>query len=106
MSRGENVNPNQQIIKITDPTTGTTKLVNQIIGTNFETQSIKTDQTYKWSAIGEMNDQELDQLNEKNQKRIKEIEQRYFAANSQILTAKEIMRQQQETFETREKFKD
>jgi hypothetical protein len=39
-----------------------------------------------------MNDQELDQLNEKNQKRIKEIEQRYFAANSQILTAKEIMR--------------
>jgi len=28
MSRGENVNPNQQIIKITDPTTGTTKLVN------------------------------------------------------------------------------
>lgn len=60
MSRGENINPNQQIVKLTDPITGTTKLVNQVIGTNFETQSIKTDMTYKWSAIGEMNDQELD----------------------------------------------
>jgi hypothetical protein len=53
-----------------------------------------------------MNDQELDQLKAKNEERIKVIEANYFAANAQILTAKEIMQQQQETFEIKEKFKD
>ena len=40
-----------------------------------------------------MNNQELDMLAEKNQKRIKEIEQKYFHNNSQILTAKQIMQE-------------
>jgi len=37
--------------------------------------------TYKWSAIGEMTNEELDQLRAKNEKRIKQIEERYFEAN-------------------------
>lgn len=53
-----------------------------------------------------MNNQELDSLQEKNKKRTKEIEEKYFHANSQILTAKQIMQQQQDTFEIKEKFKD
>lgn len=53
-----------------------------------------------------MNNQELDLLNEKNQKRIKEIEKKYFFNNSQILTAKQIMQEQQETFNIKERFKD
>lgn len=45
-------------------------------------------------------------MKEKNEKKIHEIETRYFAANSQIKTAKEIMREQQENFEIKERFKD
>ena len=53
-----------------------------------------------------MGNEELDQLKVKNEGRMKEIEERYFAANKQILTAKEIMRDAQEKFETKERFKD
>ena len=42
-----------------------------MIATNFEAQSIKSDVTYKWSAIGEMNNEELNQLRAKNEDRIK-----------------------------------
>jgi hypothetical protein len=52
--------------------------VHQQVGTNFDAQSIKTDQTYKLSAIGEMNDIELDQLKAKNAEKMKQIEQNYF----------------------------
>ena len=38
--------------------------------------------SYKWSAVGEMNNDELDQLKIKNEQRIKQIEDRYFHANS------------------------
>ena len=37
---------------------------------------------------------------------MKEIENKYFAANKNILTAKEIMRDQQKDFTTKERFKD
>jgi len=30
-----------------------------MVGNNFEAQSIKSDMTYKWSAIGEMGNEEL-----------------------------------------------
>ena len=60
----------------------------------------------KWSAVGEMNNDELDKKKEKNQKRIKEIEKQYFQANSEILTAKEIMNKNKENFEIKERFKD
>ena len=53
-----------------------------------------------------MNNQELDQLKEKNEKRIVEIEQQYIEANASILTAKEILKQRQEKFEIKERFKD
>ena len=62
----QNIDPNSQIVKVVDPTTGMTRLEHKVLGTNFETQSIKSDVTYKWSAIGEMNNEELDQLKSKN----------------------------------------
>ena len=79
-----------------DPNTGIAKLVHQQVGTNFEAQSIQTDQTYKLSAIGEMNDIELDQLKAKNADKMKAIEEQYHHANSEIMTAKEIMKIQQD----------
>ena len=57
---------------------GVQRFESQALGPSLDAISIKTDQTYNWSAVGEMNNVELDQLNEKNQKRIKEIEQTYF----------------------------
>jgi hypothetical protein len=100
----ENLDPNSRIIKVN--VSGMQKFEQQALGPNFDAQSIHTDVTYNWSAVGEMNNQELDLLDEKNKKRIKEIEKKYFYNNSQILTAKQIMREQQDTFETRERFKD
>lgn len=103
----ENVDPNTQMVKgARDPITGIAKLEHRMIANNFEAQSIRSDVTYKWSAIGEMGNEELDQLKAKNEGRMKEIEEKYFAANKQILTAKEIMRDAQEKFETKERFKD
>ena len=64
--------PNQQntmIVRVADPTTGQVRLEHKVLGTNFEAQSIKTNVSYKWSAIGEMDNEALDQLNEKNYKR-------------------------------------
>ena len=59
-----------------------------LVTKNFDAQSIKSDVTYKWSAIGEMTNDELDQLKVKNSTRIDKIEQKYFKSNSEILTAK------------------
>ena len=44
---------------------GVQRFESQALGPNFDAISIKTDQTYNWSAVGEMNNVELDQLNEK-----------------------------------------
>lgn len=77
----ENLDPNTKIVKVTDPLTGVRKLEHQALATNFDAQSIKSDVTYKWSAIGEMTNEELDQLRAKNEQRIKQIEERYFEAN-------------------------
>ena len=46
-------------------------------GINYETQSIQSGR-YNQSAIGEMNEDELEQLRTKNEKRIGLIEDRYF----------------------------
>lgn len=97
---------NTVIVRVADPTTGQVRLEHKVLGTNFEAQSIKTNVSYKWSAIGEMDNEALDQLNEKNQKRQYQIEQRYEEANAGIMSAKEIMKAQHEHFETKEKFKD
>lgn len=102
----ENVDPNAQIVKVIDPTTGQARLEHQMLQNNFAAQSIQSDRSYAWSAIGEMANDELDQLKAKNAARMREIEKTYLAANKKILTAKEIMRDQQDKFETKERFKD
>jgi hypothetical protein len=78
-------------VKVVDPNTGVTRLEHKTLQANFETQSIKTDMSYKWSAIGEMNNDELDQLKAKNAARMQQIEDQYFASTKNIETAKEIM---------------
>jgi len=70
----ENTDPNVKIIKVVDPDTGLTRLEQQNLNMNFDKQSIQSGMTYKWSAIGEMTNEELDQLNEKNKKRMDRIE--------------------------------
>ena len=102
----ENLDPNTRVVKVTDPQTGLRRLEHQALATNFDAQSIKSDMTYKWSAIGEMTNEELYQLRAKNEQRIQQIEERYFEANQSIKSAKYIMQMQKENFETREKFKD
>ena len=62
--------------------------------------------SYKFSAIGEMNNDELDQLKQKNAARMDQISAEYFKATAKIKTAKQIMSEQQETFEIKERFKD
>lgn len=64
-----------------------------LVTKNFDAESIRSDVTYKWSAIGEMTNDELDQLKVKNTVRIDKIEQKYFKSNEEILTAKQIMRE-------------
>jgi hypothetical protein len=76
----ENVDPNTQMVKVIDAS-GIPRLEHKMIGNNFDAQSIRSDVTYKWSAIGEMGNEELDQLKVKNEGRMKEIEDKYFAAN-------------------------
>lgn len=56
----ENIDPNSKVVKVLDQTTGTIKLQNQALGPNFDAQSIKSDVSYQWSAVGEMNNAELD----------------------------------------------
>ena len=42
----------------------------------------------------------------KNSIRIDKIEEKYFKSNAEILTAKQIMRERQDNFQTKEYFKD
>lgn len=53
-----------------------------------------------------MNFDELDQLKAKNEKRVKEIEERYFQSKAGIKTYKEVITEQKESWETKEQFKD
>lgn len=89
----ESIDPNSKIVKVIDPKTGMPKMESHLVTKNFDAESIKSDVTYKWSAIGEMTNDELDQLKVKNTVRIDKIEQKYFKSNEEILTAKQIMRE-------------
>jgi hypothetical protein len=102
----ESIDPNTKIVKTVDERTGQIRMSTQQIAINFEGQSVRSDMSYKMSAIGEMAVADLDRLMAANERKIEKIEQRYFAANSQIKTAKEIMHEQQDNFEIKEKFKD
>lgn len=68
-------------MKVNDPETGLSRLEYKQVNMNFETQSIQSGVSYRLSAIGEMKDQELDQLKEKKEKKIKVIEEKYHDAN-------------------------
>ena len=46
--------------------TGEAKYVHERIGNDFDAQSIKSGVSYNWSAVGEMNNDELDTLKDIN----------------------------------------
>lgn len=74
----ENVDPNSKIVKVvTDQNTGATQFQHQALGPNFEAQSVRDSARYNWSAVGEMNTQELDQLYAQNEKRLEVLEEQY-----------------------------
>lgn len=75
-------------------------------GINYDTQSIQSALQYNQSAIGEMNFDELNQLRSKNEKRMKEIEERYFTSRNEIKTYKEVMAEMKEDWTTKEQYKD
>jgi hypothetical protein len=75
-------------------------------GINYDTQSIQSALQYNQSAIGEMNFDELDQLRSKNEKRMKEIEEKYFTSRNEIKTYKEVMTELKEDWTTKEGYKD
>jgi hypothetical protein len=56
-----------------------------------ETKSIHSGVTYNQSAIGEMNQQELDQLLVKNEARIEEIKARFFDKQSKTATYHDVL---------------
>lgn len=75
VSQDQRVDPHVKIEKQWDQATGSYQLVHRVVNNNFETQSIQSGKEYKMSAIGEMNNEELEQLNEKKNKKMKEMEQ-------------------------------
>lgn len=59
MGKDQNLNPNVQIVKVFDPVSGAWVLEQKTSGNNFDNQSVRSDVSYKMSAIGEMNTFEL-----------------------------------------------
>jgi len=53
-----------------------------------------------------MNDDELDQLRNKNERRIEDIEERYFSQKDSIMTYRERMKIKMENFTTKQVHKD
>ena len=117
----ENLDPNTRIVKVVDQQTGMTRLEHQQVSANFEAQSIKSGR-YQWSAIGEMNNEQLDQLNALNKERQARLEEEYkasirepdpddeeefpFTFLKQIVPPKVIMREMEGTSDPRERHKD
>lgn len=85
-SRGD-LDPNTRIVKVVDPATGVAKLEHQQIGVNFEAKTVGNER-YQWSAIGEMNNEQLDQLKAKNEERMAKLEQKYGEDMDKIQPAK------------------
>lgn len=59
VGKDQNLNPNVQIVKVFDPVSGAWVLEQKTSGNNFDNQSVRSDVSYKMSAIGEMNTFEL-----------------------------------------------
>lgn len=66
-----------------------------------DTKSIHSGITYNQSAIGEMKEQELDQLLVKNEKRIEEIKARFFQKRDNIKSYHEVLIEEKENFTTK-----
>lgn len=96
--RAENYDPNTRVVRVNDVVTGEAQYVHERIANDFDAQSIKSGVSYNWSAVGEMNNDELDKLKSLNEKKMDEIESKYHERNKEILTAKQIMRGQKEHF--------
>ena len=73
---------------------------------NYETRSIHSEITYNQSAVGEMNPNELNNLLEKNDERIKALHQRYSEKSENIQTYHDLVIEMKENWETKERFKD
>lgn len=83
------------------------KFENQALGPNFDAQSVKTNDKFAWSAVGEMNNQELDQLLAKNNDRSKVLEADFKEKTMNIAEErKEARKAEAEAFEVKEKYKD
>jgi hypothetical protein len=106
VSKEQNINANVQIIKVFDPKTGTWQLEQKNSGNNFDNQSVRSDVSYKMSAIGEMNNFELNQLHELKERNMKRLEDEYFEATKDVKTSQEIINEKYENFETRERQKE
>ena len=71
-----------------------------------ETKSIHSGVTYNQSAIGEMNQGELDQLLALKERRIREIRDRYLESSAQIPTYHQKLAEEKDAFMTKQKYKD
>lgn len=74
--------------------------------TGITSRTIATNVTYNGSAVNDMNMNELDVLLEKNEKRIKEIKDRFSLSQSEVPTARDALQEDKKNFECRERFKD
>ena len=86
--RAENYDPNTRVVRKIDSVTGEPKYIHERIANDFEAQSIRSGVSYNWSAVGEMNNDELDKLKAMNEKKMDKIEAEYHKRNKDIKTAK------------------
>ena len=73
---------------------------------DHETRSIHSGMTYNQSAVGEMNTNELNKLLEKNDERIQALYARYSEKKENIQTYHDLVIEQKENFETKQRNKD
>ena len=94
---------NTRVERVVDPTTGQPVFDAQKINQNFDDASINEAESYNWSAVGEMTNDELDKLKDINERKMEQLEEDYYKKLAQIKNAKQIMREAKEHFQTREK---
>jgi molecular chaperone GrpE (heat shock protein) len=71
-----------------------------------DTKSIHSGMTYNQSAIGEMNQAELDKLLAMKEKRIRDIRDRYLESSATIPTYHQRLNEEKEAFTTKQRYKD
>jgi hypothetical protein len=98
--------PDEQITKVFDPKRGVWLLEQKNSGNNFENKSVRSDVSYKMSAIGEMNNFELNQLLDVKARNMERLEAEYFEATEGVKGSQDIIRERYKDFETRERQKE